>query len=168
MTEAFETSLINYTCIFGKQWKFGNVSIHSKENRYNSQFIHNESHSYSIAQEQRNDHVTYTSLVVIVFILVVVDVEVSQRVGVLLSRYNSEPISQVALLQELFSEVLQISLAELNVGSHCDDFLVTCNQNFVSQVCSFAVHLHTNRKLIVWNLPCNILINNFSRKTSLV
>ncbi|RUP43952.1 hypothetical protein BC936DRAFT_150146 [Jimgerdemannia flammicorona] len=59
-------------------------------------------------------------VVVVVVILVVGNVEVLELEGVLIRGDDTEPVTELVLLQELLGEVFEVALGESRVGSNGD------------------------------------------------
>ena len=77
------------------------------------------------------------------FLLGVVDVEVTEFVGVLVGGNHTKPITEGVLLQILLREVLQIPLGERRLGGDVDLGLLPGDVHLVAQNTGLAVDLHT-------------------------
>ena len=82
------------------------------------------------------------SLLIIVILLVLHDVEEPKLIDALARANNTEPITQLLLLQELLGEVLEVATRELDV-SHDLDFVAAHlgDGNVVAEVAGAAVDL---------------------------
>jgi len=94
--------------------------------------------------ESADVKVTVCLLVVLVLVvgLLVVDLEVSQLVGVLGGGNNSQPIPEVVLLQVLLGQVLQIPLGEWDVGGQVDLSLSPLEGQVIAEVTDLASDLN--------------------------
>ncbi len=80
-------------------------------------------------------------VVLFLLVLLVVDLEVSQLVGVLRSGDDAEPIAQVVLLQVLFREVLEIALGEGDARRQHHLVLLAGQRDVLAEVARLPVHL---------------------------
>merc|ERR1719154_123463 len=88
-----------------------------------------------------------TSLVLILFLLLfIVDLEIAELVAVFCGCHNTEPVTEIVLLQILLRQVLEISLGESNVGSHNQLGFGSLNSDVVAEVSSFTIDLCRERK----------------------
>merc|ERR1719384_94458 len=80
-------------------------------------------------------------VVFFVFIILIVDLEVSELVAVLGGSNNAEPIPQVVLLQVLLGQVLQVPLGEGGGGSQADLVLLPDQGDLLAEVVGLASDL---------------------------
>merc|ERR1719154_71621 len=91
-----------------------------------------------------------TSLVLILFLLLfIVDLEIAELVAVFCGCYNTEPVTEIVLLQILLRQVLEISLGECNVGSHNQLGFGSLNSDVVAEVSSFTIDLDPVMKVLL-------------------
>ena len=88
-------------------------------------------------------------IVVIFFFLLVVDLEVSQLIGVFLVCDHPEPVSEVVLLQILLGEVLEISLGEGDVGGEYQLGLLPVKNDLLAEVLGLAGNLDALMKVFL-------------------
>lgn len=69
------------------------------------------------------------------------NVEIFQGVSALVGRYNSDPISELLLLQELLGQILDVSLREGSMGLDLDDRSISGDGDLVTQLAGLAVDL---------------------------
>ena len=88
---------------------------------------------------------SYRELFVLVFLLflVVVDLEVAELIRVLGSSYNTQPISEVVLLQVLLCQILQVTLAEWHSGSEDNLVLVAAESDVFTEVTGLSSDLQS-------------------------
>lgn len=70
-----------------------------------------------------------------------IDVEVTELVGFLISSNNVHEITQLVLLQELLGEVLQVALGELDVTNDSDLGIGALDFDGVGELAGLAVNL---------------------------
>ena len=80
-------------------------------------------------------------VLILILGLLVVDLEVSQLVGVLGRCHHPQPISQVVLLEVLLGEVLEVPLREGNVGGEADLGLDSLHHQLFAEVVGLATNL---------------------------
>ena len=78
--------------------------------------------------------------------LVIVDLEVAQFIGILCGSHNSQPITKIVLLQVLFSQILQVSLAEGQSRGKDDLVLLTTKSKILAKVVGFTPNLQKEKK----------------------
>eukprot|EP01127_Copromyxa_protea_P016165 TRINITY_DN475_c0_g1_i1.p1 TRINITY_DN475_c0_g1~~TRINITY_DN475_c0_g1_i1.p1 ORF type:complete len:159 (+),score=20.56 TRINITY_DN475_c0_g1_i1:79-555(+) len=71
------------------------------------------------------------------------DVKVFQCVGVLVGRNNSDPIAKLLLLQELLSQIFDVTLGKRCLGSDLDSSSSAGDANGISKLSSLAINLDT-------------------------
>jgi hypothetical protein len=72
------------------------------------------------------------------------NVEVFQFIGGLVSSNNTEPVSELVLLQELFGQVLNVSLRESNIGRHSESngsVIIAFNDHIAGKIGSTSIDL---------------------------
>lgn len=81
-------------------------------------------------------------ILVLLLLLVLVDLEVAQLIALLAVGDDTQPVSEVVLLQIFFGEIFQIPFGERHLGSDSDLALASLDgHNPSAKVTSFPVHL---------------------------
>ena len=84
-------------------------------------------------------------------LVLVVNVEVLELVGVLALRDHAKPIAQLLLLQVLLREVLDVLLGEGDGRAHGELRLLPGDLDRVAKLASLAVHLDAIVKVLLLN-----------------
>lgn len=86
---------------------------------------------------------------IVLGLLIVGNVEVTELEGLLVSSNNTEPITDLVLLQELLGEVLEVTLRESNVGNN-GDLVVgrTRDSDSLTEVVGTTINLDTVMKVL--------------------
>ena len=88
-------------------------------------------------------------ITVFFFIVFIVDLEVPEFVGIMSCSHNSKPISQVVLLEVLLRQVLEVSLAKLDVRIDDQLRLGSLDRNVAAQVSCLAFNLDLIQKVLL-------------------
>ena len=80
-------------------------------------------------------------VLILILGLLVVDLEVSQLIGVLGRCHHPQPVPEVVLLEVLLGEILQVSLGEGDVGGEADLGLDSLHHQLLSKVVGLATNL---------------------------
>lgn len=94
-------------------------------------------------------------LVLLFLLLIFVDVEVSELIGTLSGCDNSQPVSQLLLLEELLCQVLQISLGERSLSIDREFRFVSSNGDCASQSSSLSIDLDTIMEVLFLEIEVN-------------
>jgi hypothetical protein len=98
---------------------------------------------YSLKTNKRTekDSKLWSSLFVILIIVIVGNVEVTELVGVLVRGNNTEPVAELVLLEELLCKVLEVALGEVLVGGDGDLIIAAVDDHLVGETTSAALNL---------------------------
>ena len=86
---------------------------------------------------------------VFLFFLIVIDLEVSELIGVLRGSNHAKPVPQVILLQVLLGQILKVTLAERYSRGQHNLVLFTAKGNVLSEVVGFATNLEKKKERLV-------------------
>jgi len=78
---------------------------------------------------------------VFLFFLIVIDLEVSELIGVLRGSNHAKPVPQVILLQVLLGQILKVTFAEWDSRGQHNLVLFTAKGNVLSEVVGFTTDL---------------------------
>jgi len=91
------------------------------------------------------------SLLVLLFLLIllIIDLEVSELIRVLRRGDDSQPVPQVVLLQVLLRQVLEVTFAELDLGTDDDLRLVPLDRDGGAQIVRLAIDFDPLVKILL-------------------
>lgn len=89
-------------------------------------------------------------LFLILVLLIVGNVEITELEGLLVRSNDTEPITDLVLLQELLGEVLEVTLGESNVGDNGDLVISRARDgNGLTEVVGTTINLDTIVKVLL-------------------
>ena len=95
-------------------------------------------------------------------VLLLIDVEVAQLISGLVRGDHVQPVPKLTLLQKLLGQVLQVTLAEVDVGVDGDDGTGTGNGNGIAELSGLAIHFETVLQKILKSTSVKDLVVNGS------